>query len=116
MIGPSNATTMYRWAADPSELCSSRTMARVAEVMTADPTPDRIPVPAGGKAEVRRLPERIVKCEKRGSVFIIHAQVENVGEVYDEIDSLLDRLEQDEEVHVVAIYTLNGLFASLPIR
>jgi len=42
--------------------------------------------------------------------------VQNIGEAYDEIDALLDRIEQDKEVQVVAIYTLNGLFASLPIR
>jgi enoyl-CoA hydratase/carnithine racemase len=46
----------------------------------------------------------------------ITANVWNVGEVYDEIDSLLDEIERDEDVRAVAIYTLNGLFASLPIR
>jgi hypothetical protein len=55
-------------------------------------------------------------CEKRGSMATINANVWNVGEVYDEIDSLLDELERDEDIRAVAIYTLNGLFASLPIR
>lgn len=55
-------------------------------------------------------------CEKRGSMATITANVWNVGEVYDEIDSLLDEIERDEDVRAVAIYTLNGLFASLPIR
>ncbi len=116
MIAPNNITTMYRWAAGPMEVCFGRTRARVAEVMTADPTPGRTLVPTGGTAEVRRIPERMVTCEKRGPVCIITARVENVGEAYDEIDNLLDRIEQDKEVRVVAIYTLNGLFASLPIR
>jgi hypothetical protein len=55
-------------------------------------------------------------CEKSGSMATITANVRNVGEVYDEIDSLLDELEGDEDIRAVAIYTLNGLFASLPIR
>ena len=58
----------------------------------------------------------MVKYEKRGSLGIITARVENVGEVYDEIDALLDRIEGDREVRHVAIFTLNGLFASLPLR
>ena len=54
--------------------------------------------------------------EKQGPVGVITARVQNIGEVYDEIDALLDRIEKDKEIRAVAIYTLNGLFASLPIR
>ena len=57
-----------------------------------------------------------ISCEKRGSMATITANVWNVSEVYDEIDSLLDEIERDEDIRAVAIYTLNGLFASLPIR
>ncbi len=117
MQAPNKTAAIYQLVADPIQACFGKTRARVAEVLTVDAIPGRVFVPAGGKtARVRRLPERLVKYEKRGPVGIITARVENVGEVYDEIDTLLDRIEQDEEVRVVAIYTLKGLFASLPIR
>jgi hypothetical protein len=57
-----------------------------------------------------------VYCEKRGNVATITLNVWNVGEVYNEVDALLDEIERDEDIRAVAIYTLNGLFASLPIR
>lgn len=57
-----------------------------------------------------------VFCEKRGNVATITLNVWNVGEVYNEVDALLDEIERDEDIRAVAIYTLNGLFASLPIR
>ena len=117
MKAPNRTATIYQWVADPTQTCLGKTRARVAEVMTADAIPGRVFVPAGGNAaRVRRLPERLVRYEKRGPVGIITARVENVGEVYGEIDALLDRIERDDEIRVVAIYTLNGLFASLPIR
>jgi hypothetical protein len=117
MQAPNKTATIYQWVADPIQACLGKTRARVAEVLTVDAIPGRVFVPAGGKtARLRRLPVRLVKYEKRGPVGIITARVENIGEVYGEIDALLDRIERDEDVRVVAIYTLNGLFASLPIR
>jgi len=117
MKAPNKTATICQWVADPTETCIGQTRARVAEVMVTEPIPGRIFVPAGGVAtRVRKVPERIVKYEKRGPVGVITARVQNIGEAYDEIDALLDRIEQDKEVQVVAIYTLNGLFASLPIR
>jgi len=117
MKAPNRSATIYQWVADPTQPCLGKTRARVAEVMTADAIPGRVFVPAGGAAaRVRRIPERLMKYEKRGSVGIITARVANVGEIYDEIDALLDRIERDEEIQVVAIYTPNGLLASLPIR
>jgi len=117
MRAPSRTATIYPWIADPTEACLGRTRDRVAEVITADSIPGRVYPPTGGSAtRVRRLPEPMVKFEKRGSLGVITARVENVGEVYDEIAALLDRIEGDKEVRYVAIYTLNGLFASLPIR
>lgn len=117
MEAPKKTATIYQWIADPTQAGLGKTRARVAEVMTADAIPGRVFVPAGGAAaRVRRVPERLVTYEKRGAVGIITARVENVGDLYDEIDALLDRIERDEEIHVVAIYGLNGLFASLPIR
>jgi hypothetical protein len=62
-----------------------------------------------------KVSERVF-CEKRGNVATITLNVWNVGEVYDEVDALLDEIERDEDIRAVAIYTLNGLFASLPIR
>ena len=117
MKAPNRTATIYQWTADPTQICLGKTRARVAEVMTADAIPGRVFVPAGGAAaRVRRIPERLIKYEKRGSVGIITARVANIGEIYDEIDALLDRIERDEEIQVVAIYTANGLLASLPIR
>jgi hypothetical protein len=85
--------------------------------MVSEPIPGRISVPAGGVAErVRKAAGRFVRYEKRGNLGIITAKVQNVGEVYDEIDALLDEIERDKDIQAVAIYTLNGLFASLPIR
>jgi hypothetical protein len=74
------------------------------------------PPVAGPAARVRRIAGRLVRYEKRGPVGIITARVQNLGEVFDEVDSLLDRIERDEGVRVVAIYTLNGLFATMPIH
>jgi hypothetical protein len=117
MKAPNKTATICQWVTDPTDTCIGQTRARVAEVMVTEPIPGRIFVPAGGVAtRVRKVPERIVNYEKRGPVGIITARVQNIGEAYDEIDALLDRIEQDKEVQVVAIYTLNGLFASLPIR
>jgi len=117
MRAPSKTATIYPWVTDPTGAFLGRTRGRVAEVMAADPIPGRVYLPAqGATTRVRRLPEPMVKYEKRGSLGIITARVENVGEVYDEIDALLDRIEGDREVRHVAIFTLNGLFASLPLR
>ncbi|HQG83826.1 MAG TPA: hypothetical protein PLH66_06755 [Syntrophales bacterium] len=85
--------------------------------MTDDAIPVRQAGPAGGNtARVRRLARRPIKYTKRGPVGIIAAQVDNIGDVFDEIDAQLERIERDEEVRVVAIYTLSGLFATLSIR
>lgn len=117
MKAPIKTATIYQWVADPTQACLGKTRNRVAEVMIADTIPGRVFVPAGGAAaRVRRIPERLVTYEKRGAVGIITARAENVGDLYDEIEALLDRIEGDEEIQVVAIYGLNGLFASLPIR
>jgi hypothetical protein len=117
MKAPNKTATICQWVTDSTDTCLGQTRARVAEVMVTEPIPGRIYVPAGGVAtRVRKVPERIVKYEKRGPVGVITARVQNIGEAYDEIDALLDRIEQDKEVQVVAIYTLDGLFASLPIR
>ena len=117
MKAPKKTATIYQWVADPTEACLGKTRARVAEVMVTDPSPDRVFAPAGGYVgRGRKVAERIVLYEKRGPIGVITARVQNVGEVYDEIDDLLNRIEQDEDVRIIAIYTLNGLFASLPIR
>jgi len=89
-------------------------VSRVTEPM---PAPERIHVPAGRvAAQAKKGAGRFILYEKRGSLGIITARVHNVGEVYDEIDSLLDEIELDGDIRTIAIYTLNGLFASLPIR
>ena len=117
MRAPNKATTVFQWVIDPMETCIGRTRARVAEVMVPDLVPGRVHVPVGGHAaQARMAVDRFVLYEKKGSVGVITAKVNNVGEVYDEIDSLLDEIEKDEGVRTVAIFTLNGLFASLPIR
>jgi len=110
-------TEICQLPADPIPACSGRTRARVAEVMTDDAIPVRQAGPAGGNtARVRRLTRRPIKYTKRGPVGLIAAQVDNIGDVFDEIDAQLERIERDEEVRVVAIYTLSGLFATLSIR
>jgi len=117
MKAPNKTATIYPWVADLTETCLGKTRARVAEVMVTNPTPEKVFAPAGGYVgRVRKVAERIVLYEKRGPIGVITAKVQNVGEVYDEIDDLLNEIEQDEDVRVIAIYTLNGLFASLPIR
>jgi len=117
MKTPKQPATVYQWVTDPTEACPGQTRARVAEVMVTDPFPGRVFVPAGGNAaRVRNTARRIVLYEKNGHVGVITAKVQNVGEVYDEIDALLDEIERDEDVRTVAIFTLSGLFASLPIR
>jgi hypothetical protein len=117
MTGTNRNATVVPWVADPTLACLGRTRARVAEVITTDPVPGRVfPPIAGPAARVQRIAGRLVRYEKRGSVGIITARVRNLGEVFDEIDSLLDRIEQDGSVRVVAIYTLNGLFATMPIH
>ena len=110
-------TEICQLPADPIPACSGRTRARVAEVMTDDPIPVRQAGPAvGNAARVRRLTRRTIKYTKRGAVGIITAQVDNIGDVFDELDAQLERIERDEEVRVVAIYTLSGLFATLSVR
>ena len=117
MTAPNRTAAVVQWVADPTQACLGRTRARVAEVMTTEPIPGSVYSPvARMAARVQRIAERLVRYEKRGPVGIITARVQNLGDVYDEIDSLLDRVERDKDVHVVAIYTLNGLFATLPIR
>jgi hypothetical protein len=108
---------IFQFVNDPTQDFQGKARGRVAEVMVSEPIPGRIFVPAGGvAARVRKVAGRFVRYEKRGNLGIITAKVQNVGVVYDEIDALLDEIEKDEEIRAVAIYTLNGLFASLPIR
>ena len=117
MKAPNKTATIFQFVNDPTQACAGQTRGRVAEVMVSEPVPGRIFVPAGGVAErVRKAAGRFVLYEKRGTLGVITAKVQNVGEVYDEIDALLDEIEKDEDIRAVAIYTLNGLFASLPIR
>jgi hypothetical protein len=117
MRAPHKAATIFQRVTDPTETSIGRTRERVAEAMVPEAIPGRVYVPAGSyAARVRKGADPIVHYEKQGPVGVITAMVQNVGEVYDEIDALLDKIEQDEDVRVVAIYTLNGLFASLPIR
>jgi hypothetical protein len=117
MRAPKETATIFQWIEDPTQVWLGQTKGRVAEVMVTEPLPGRIIVPAGGvAARVRKAAGRFVCYEKRGNLGIITAKVQNVGEVYDEIDALLDEIEKDEDIRAVAIYTLNGLFASLPIR
>ena len=117
MKAPKKTATIFQWVEDPTSAFSGKARGRVAEVMATDPIPGRIIVPAGGVVQrVRKAAGRLVLYEKRGSLGVITAKVQNVGEVYNEIDSLLDAIEKDEEIRAVAIYTQNGLFASLPIR
>jgi len=116
MKAPKKPAVIFQFVNDPTQICLGQARGRVAEVMVSEPIPGRIVVPAGGVAERVRKVGRLVLYEKRGNLGIITAKVQNVGEVYDEIDALLDAIENDEDIRAVAIYTLNGLFASLPIR
>ena len=117
MKAPHKPVAIFQGIDDPTQAFFGQARARVAEIMVPEPIPERISVPAGGVEErVRKAAGRFVLYEKRGSLGIITAKVQNVGEVYDEIDALLDAIEKDEDIRAVAIYTLNGLFASLPIR
>ena len=117
MKAPKKTASIFQWVEDPTQAFSGQAKARVAEVMVPETIPGRICVPAGGVAErARKAAGRFVLYEKRGNLGIITAKVQNVGEVYDEIDALLDAIEKDKDIRAVAIYTLNGLFASLPIR
>ena len=117
MKAPKKTATIFQWVEDPTSAFSGKARGRVAEVMATEPIPGRIIVPAGGVAQrVWKASGRLVLYEKRGNLGIITAKVQNVGEVYDEIDALLDKIELDEDIQRIAIYTLDGLFASLPIR
>jgi hypothetical protein len=117
MKAPNKPATIFQRVEDPTQAVFGQARARVAEVMASEPIPGRIIVPAGGVAEqVRRTAGRFVLYEKRGNLGVITAKVQNVGEVYNEIDALLDEIERDEDIRAVSIYTLNGLFALLPIR
>jgi hypothetical protein len=117
MKAPHKPATIFQWVDDPTQALFGQTRARVAEVMVSEPIPGKISVPAGGVAErVRKAAGRFVLYEKRGNLGVITAKVQNVGDVYDEIDALLDKIELDEDIQRIAIYTLDGLFASLPIR
>lgn len=108
---------IYQWIEDPTKACAGQTRGRMAEAVVSAPIPGRIGVPAGRVAErVRNSDNRLILYEKRGNLGVITAKVQNVGEVYDEIDALLDEIELDGDIRMIAIYTLNGLFASLPIR
>ena len=117
MKAPNKPATIFQFVNDPTQACLGQARGRVAEVMVSDPIPGRIFVPAGGSAQrVRKAAGRFVLYEKRSNIGVITAKVHNIGEVYDEIDALLDEVERDKDIRAVAIYTLNGLFASLPIR
>ena len=117
MKAPNKPAMIFQLVNDPTQVCLGQARGRVAEVMVSEPIPGRIFIPAGGVAErVRKAAGRIVLYEKRSNIGVITAKVHNVGEVYDEIDALLDEIEKDEDVRAVAIYTLNGLFALLPLR
>jgi hypothetical protein len=117
MKAPNKPATIFQGVEDPTRAFFGQARGRVAEVMATEPIPGRITASAGGVAQrVRKTAGRLVLYEKRGSLGVITAKVQNVGEVYDEIDALLDAIEKDGDIRAVAIYTLNGLFASLPIR
>ena len=117
MNTPNKPATIYQWSEDPTKACSGQTRGRMAEAVVSEPIPGRSGVPAGRAAErVRKSDNRLILYEKRGSLGVITAKVQNVGDVYDEIDALLDEIERDGDIRTIAIYTLNGLFASLPIR
>ena len=117
MNKPNKPATIYKWIEDPTKACAGQTRGRMAEAVVSGPIPGRIGVPAGRSADrARNSDKRLILYEKRGSLGVITAKVQNVGDVYDEIDALLDEIERDGDIRTIAIYTLNGLFASLPIR
>ncbi len=117
MKAPKKPATIYRWVEDPTQACLGRTGNRVARVVEQEPVPGKIFVPAAGVAErARKAAGRFILYEKRGSLGVITAKVHNIGDVYDEIDALLDEIELDGDIQTIAIHTLNGLFALLPIR
>ena len=117
MKAPNKPATIFQFANDPTQACLGQARGRVAEVMVSEPIPGRIVVPAGGIAQrVRKAAGRFVLYEKRSNIGVITAKVQNVGEVYGEVDALLDEIEKDDDIRAVAIYTLNGLFALLPLR
>jgi hypothetical protein len=117
MRAPKKTATIFPWVEDPTQAFFRQARGRVAEVMVPEPIPGKIVVPAGGVAErARKATGRFVLYEKRGNIGVITAKLQNVGEAYDEIDALLDEIERDKDVRAVAIYTLNGLFALLPLR
>ncbi len=113
MKAPKKPATIFQWVKDPTQACPGQARDRVARAMEPEPIPGRISVPSGG---ARKETSRFIVYEKRGSIGVITAKVQNVGEVYDEIDALLDEIELDEDIRTISIFTLNGLFASLPIR
>jgi hypothetical protein len=104
---------IHQWVKDPTQACQGQARERAARAAEAEAIPVRIPFPAAG---ARKETGRHLVYEMGGSRGVITAKVQNVGEVCDEIDALLDEIERDEEVRMISIYTLNGLFASLPIR
>jgi hypothetical protein len=111
--------TVIQPVKDPADMCQGQTRSRVAEVLSADMNPLWDTMRNGlhqSGVKVSGSECRLVLYEKREHVGIITARVLNVGEVYDEIDSLLDEIERDEDVQRVAIFTPNGLFALFPIR
>lgn len=113
MKAPKKPATIFQWMKDPTQTCPGQARDRVARAMEPEPIPGRISIPAGG---ARKETGRFIVYEKRGSIGVITAKVQNIGEVYDEIDALLDEIELDEDIRTISIFTLNGLFASLPIR
>lgn len=113
MKAPKKPAAIYEWVKDPTQICPGQARDRVARVMEPEPIPGRISVPTGG---TRKDTGRFIVYEKRGSIGVITAKVHNIGEVYDEIDALLDEIERDGDIRTISIFTLNGLFASLPIR
>ncbi|OPY11290.1 MAG: hypothetical protein A4E69_02939 [Syntrophus sp. PtaB.Bin138] len=113
MKAPKKPAAIYEWMKDPTQTCPGQARDRVARVMEPEPIPGRISFPAAG---ARKDTGRFIVYEKRGSLGVITARVQNIGEVYDEIDALLDEIERDEDIRTISIFTLNGLFASLPIR
>lgn len=117
MKAPKKTASIFQWVADSAATCLGPTRARVAEVRVSDPIPGRVCVPAAGHAaRARQEVSRLVLYERKGDIGFITAKVNNVGEVYDEIDALLDEIERDKNIRTVAIFTLDGLFAALPIR
>ncbi len=88
---------------------------RVAEVFTSEPENRRRPHRAGA-ARIIRISEPLVTSETVDRTAIITARVGNVGEAYAEIEAHLNEAERDPDVERVAIFTLSGIFAILPLR